>query len=117
MNKEFGTPEYMLRRNKDPETSHEAAERVDTSKMEALIFENIKRFSQEKGCTSYDIFRVTRIPHYRVSPRVKGLEQHGYIYYRGDTRKGATNRPMRVIRVERRAKQRVPQLQNQEGLF
>ena len=103
----FGTPEYMLRRNEDPETSHAAAEQVDTTKMEAIIFDCIKTFSQENGCTSFDIFQRSGTHPWSISPRIKGLERNGYIYYRGDTRKGGSNRQMRIMRVERRKKERV----------
>ena len=37
----FGTPAFKLSRKEDPATSHQAAQAIDTTKMESLVYETI----------------------------------------------------------------------------
>ena len=106
-NYEFGTPAHLLTRTADPETSHAAGESVDTTKMESEIFNHICQFLPEFGCTSYQIYQASGVHPWSISPRIKGLERKGYIYYQGDTRKGGSGRQMRIMRVNRRRVHRV----------
>jgi hypothetical protein len=103
---EFGTDPHLLTRTNDPQTSHDAGQAVDTTHAEEKILNSIRTFSQENGCTSYDIFLQTNIHPWSITPRIPALERRRYVYYRGDTRKGRTNRQMRIIRVERRKESR-----------
>ena len=106
MDEEFGTPAYMLRRNEDPETSHEAAELVDTTNLEQMVFNVIKSFGAH-GCIGDDIVRC--MPNrgvQTVSPRYAPLLRKNKIYRLGDKRKGNTSRQQLVMRAERRKKQR-----------
>jgi hypothetical protein len=98
----FGTPAHMLTRTEDPDTSHDAGEAVDTTKREEQIYNFIASFDQEKGCTAWEVQQRSDWHPWSVSPRFKGLERKGHIYYLGDKRKGNTNRMQRVIRVNRR---------------
>ena len=46
----FGTPAFKLVRKEDPVTSHQAAQGVDSAKMENMVYEAIKGFPD--GCVS-----------------------------------------------------------------
>ena len=48
----FGTPVHQLVRRDDPVTSYEAAEKVDTTKLEKMVLEAIKGFPE--GCIAED---------------------------------------------------------------
>ena len=94
----FGTPIHMMRRNSDPETSHEAAEKLTAGKLEALVYEAIAR--HPNGCTSDEVCRA--LPMHGVqtlSPRYAPLIRKGYIEDTGERRKGSTSRLQRVLRV------------------
>jgi len=97
----------MITRKDAVQTSRDAGDSVDTSKMEEIVFNAIVKFPQNTGCTPVELALITGIPHYRISPRLKGLERKELIYYQGDTRKGTTNRQLRVIRINRRKTQRL----------
>jgi len=108
MDKEFGTPARYLRRNQDPETSHEAAELVDTTKLEELVYNVIASYSQE-GCIGDDVVRSLQSMGHgvqTVSPRYAPLLRKNKIYRLGDKRKGNTSRKQLVMRIDRRSKQR-----------
>ena len=53
----FGTPAHKLVRKDDPITSHEAAQKVDTTKLEKMVYEAIASFG-EQGCISDDILNM-----------------------------------------------------------
>ena len=99
----FGTESYKLRRNNDPSTSHEAAEMVNTTKLENIVFEFIKSFGQD-GCIHEQCVAefCPQRAYSSISSRYSGLEDKGFIYYQGDTRTGKSNRQQRVLRVNRR---------------
>jgi len=44
MERFFGTPAFKLARRQDPTTSHQAAQAVDTTKLETMVYEAIKGF-------------------------------------------------------------------------
>jgi len=99
----FGTESYKLRRNNDPSTSHDAAEMVNTTKLENIVFEFIKTFGQD-GCIHEQCVAefCPQRAYSSISSRYSGLENKGFIYYQGDTRTGKSNRQQRVMRVDRR---------------
>ena len=99
----FGAESYKLRRNNDPGTSHAAAEAINTTKLEGLVFEFIKTFGQD-GCIHEQCVAqfCPQRAYSSISSRYSGLENKGFIYYRGDTRTGKSNRQQRVMRVNRR---------------
>ncbi len=103
---QFGTPAYMLRRNQDPDTSHEAADLVDTTTLERMVCEVIGSFG-EHGCIGDEVVRY--MPGHGVqtiSPRYAPLIRKRKIYRRGDKRKGSATRKQLVMRTERRKKER-----------
>lgn len=96
----FGTdPKYLARRG-DPDTSHIAAESVDTSRLEGLVYEAIKKFGRI-GCISDQIrARFPNLPYSSVTARYRALLDKGYIEDTGERRKGVSGRPQRVMRAK-----------------
>ena len=60
MERFFGTPAFKLARREDPVTSHQAAQAVDTTKLEKMVYEAIKSFPD--GCISDEI--LEKYPQY-----------------------------------------------------
>ena len=93
----FGTPAFKLSRKEDPATSHQAAQAVDTTKMESLVYETIAAYGQE-GCISDDVLaKLPFLPYSSVTARYKALLDKGFIEIIG-TRKGISVRLQRVMR-------------------
>lgn len=96
----FGTNPKFMHRSDDPETSKEAAEGVDSTKLEQLVLKAIKD-KGNNGATCFEIGEI--LPQHGVqtiTPRVAPLLRKGYIYRNGDKRKGT--RMQLVLRVNRR---------------
>jgi hypothetical protein len=92
----FGTAFFKLFRKNDPQTSFEAAEKVDTTKLEQMVYETIKKFG-EKGCISDDVLAVYPfLPYSSVTARYKALMDKGLIDVIG-TRTGRSGRNQRVM--------------------
>ena len=93
----FGTPVFKLYRNQDPTTSHEAAQTVDTTKLERIVYEAIKGFPN--GCISDEVLEA--LPDYRyssITPRYKALFEKGFIEITG-TKEGRSGRKQRVMKA------------------
>ena len=98
VNRFFGTEAFRLVRKEDPTTSHEAAQAVDTTKLEQIVYEAIKGFPN--GCISDEVLEA--LPNYRyssVTPRYRALLDKGFIEITGtkDGRSGKKQRVMRAI--------------------
>jgi hypothetical protein len=94
----FGTLWRKLVRRNDPVTSHEAAKSVDTTKLEALVYEVIR--SHPQGCIADDVERA--IPQHRsntVTPRFAPLIRKGFIEVTGEKRLASSGRMQRVMRA------------------
>ena len=94
----FGSPAFRLVRKEDPITSHEAAQGVDTTKLEQIVYEAIKGFPN--GCISDEVLEA--LPDYRyssITPRYRALLDKGFIEITGtkDGRSGKKQRIMRAI--------------------
>lgn len=97
MERLFGTPAFKLARTEDPTTSHEAAQGVDTTKLEQIVYEAIKGFPN--GCISDEV--LDAIPDYRyssVTPRYKALLEKGFIEITG-TKDGRSGRKQRIMKA------------------
>ena len=96
----FGTsPEKLVRKN-DPDTSHQAAAKVDTTKLEELVYNTIKSFGQ-KGCISDDVLSLySHLPYSSVTARYKALMQKNLIEDTGERRSGKSGRSQRVMRTK-----------------
>ena len=93
----FGTPVFKLYRNQDPTTSHEAAQTVDTTKLERIVYEAIQSFPE--GCISDEVLEA--LPDHRyssITPRYKALLQKGFIEIVGE-KEGRSGRKQRLMRA------------------
>jgi hypothetical protein len=94
----YGTEPHKLVRKEDPETSHEAAEKVDTTKLEALVHRYIAMYRQN-GCIGADLVRAhPDMPYSSITARFKALEEKGFISCGPDKRPGPSGRNQRVMR-------------------
>lgn len=94
----FGTePKFMVRAT-DPITSIEAAEQVDSTKLESMVYEVIAK--HPNGCTSDEV--MVHFPNHGVqtiSPRYAPLIRKGLIEDTGEKRKGKSGKSQRVLRI------------------
>lgn len=96
----FGTAPFKLVRRDDPVTSFEAAVKVDTTKLEQLVYEAIDSFG-EIGCISDQILeKFPEMPYSSVTARYKALYEKGFIDIIG-VRTGKSGRNQRVMRTKR----------------
>ena len=95
----FGTEAFKLHRKDSPETSKEAAQKVDTTKLESLVYEAIKGFPD--GCISDEILEMyPNYPYSSITARYKSLLDKGFIEVTG-VRRGKFGRNQRVMRVSK----------------
>ena len=99
MDRFFGTEPFKLVRNQDPTTSHEAAQAVDSTKLETLVYEAIKGFPD--GCISDEILEMyPNYPYSSITARYRALLDKGFIEVTGVKRSrfGRNQRIMKVIK-------------------
>jgi hypothetical protein len=97
VNRFFGTEAFKLVRKEDPTTSHQAAQAVDTTKLERIVYEAIQSFPE--GCISDQVLEA--LPDYRyssITPRYKALLQKGFIEITG-TKEGRSGKKQRVMKA------------------
>ena len=90
------TQPYMMARNSDPSTSHEAAQAIDVTQLEALVLNVISMFPN--GCIADDVERS--LPHiisHSITPRFAPLLRCGAIVDTGERRRGKSGRNQRVV--------------------
>ena len=93
----FGTPVHQLVRRDDPVTSYEAAEKIDTQKMEQIVLETIKTFPN--GCIADEV--LDALPQYSystVTARFSTLLRKDHIEIIG-IRPGRSGRQQRIMRA------------------
>ena len=98
MDRFFGTEPFKLARTDSPETSKEAAQTVDSTKLEQIVYEAIKGFPD--GCISDEV--LDALPEHRyssVTPRYRALLDKGFIEITG-TRLGRSGKKQRVMKVK-----------------
>ena len=90
-------------RTHDPKTSWEAAERVDTNRLEKYVLDGIKSFGHI-GATHDEVWtnlnmshRVNTFREGSITPRYATLERKGLITRNGDTRRGRAGRSQLVM--------------------
>jgi len=94
----FGTPARKLARSNDPDTSKDAAESVDTTKLESMVYDAICRFGNA-GCISDEIRDAfPSMPYSSVTARYRALLDKGMIVDTGARRPGKSGRSQRVMR-------------------
>lgn len=94
----FGSPPFKLVRKNDPVTSHEAAQVVDTQKLEQIVYEAIKGFPD--GCISDEILeKYPQYPYSSITARYKALLEKGFIEITG-TRIGRSGKKQRIMKCK-----------------
>ena len=98
MERFFGTPAFKLVRNQDPTTSHQAAQAVDTTKLESLVYEAIKGFPD--GCISDEILEMyPNYPYSSITARYRALLDKDLIEVTG-VKRGKFGRNQRVMKAK-----------------
>ena len=93
----FGTAPFKLVRNQDPTTSHQAAQVVDTTKLEQMVYEAIK--SHPDGCISDEILAMyPNYPYSSITARYRALLDKGFIEVTG-VKRGKFGRNQRVMKA------------------
>ena len=94
----FGASWHTLRRNVDPQTSHEAAKKVDTTGLEKRVYDTIK-LSGQRGMISDEVREsLSDIKSYSsVTARYKSLKEKGLVELTGERRKGWSGRGQGVM--------------------
>ena len=93
----FGRPVHQLVRRDDPVTSYEAAEKVDTTKLEKMVLEAIKGFPE--GCIADQVLELFPTAHYSsITARFSALLRKDHIEIVG-TRPGRSGRQQRIMRA------------------
>ena len=96
---EFGTFWKKLVRRDAPLTSQEAAQLVNTSNMEQIVYEVIASYPQ--GCIQDEVLaQLMSYPYSTVTARFKALMDKGYIVDSGLTRPGKSGRRQRVLIIK-----------------
>ena len=99
MDRFFGTPAFKLVRKEDPTTSHEAAQIVDTTKLEQMVYEAIKGFPE--GCISDQVLELfPQYPYSSITGRYKALLDKGYIEIVG-VKVGRSGRKQRLMKASK----------------
>jgi DNA-binding MarR family transcriptional regulator len=94
----FGTELKKLFRRGDPETSREAAERVNTTRLEELVHRTIQSF-RAGGCISEQVREChPGLAYSSVTARFKALEEKGLIIRGPDKRENRKGRNQLVMR-------------------
>jgi len=98
MERFFGTAPFKLVRKEDPTTSHQAAQVVDTTKLESLVYEAIK--SHPDGCISDEILAMyPNYPYSSITARYKSLLDKGFIEVTG-VKRGKFGRNQRIMKCK-----------------
>ena len=98
MERFFGTEPFKLVRNQDPTTSHQAAQAVDTTKLESLVYEAIK--SHPDGCISDEILEMyPNYPYSSITARYRALLDKDLIEVTG-VKRGKFGRNQRVMKAK-----------------
>ena len=96
MERFFGTPAFKLARREDPTTSHQAAQAVDTTKLEQMVYEAIKSFPD--GCISDEILEMyPNYPYSSITARYRALLDKGFIEVTG-VKRGKFGRNQRIMK-------------------
>jgi hypothetical protein len=98
MERFFGTPAFKLARREDPATSHEAAQVVDTTKLEQMVYEAIKGFPD--GCISDQILEMyPNYPYSSITARYRALLDKDLIEVSG-VKRGKFGRNQRIMKAK-----------------
>ena len=94
----FGSPAFKLVRKEDPTTSHQAAQAVDSTKLEQMVYEAIKSFPD--GCISDQILEMyPNYPYSSITARYRALLDKGFIEVSG-VKRGKFGRNQRIMKAK-----------------
>jgi hypothetical protein len=98
MERFFGTEPFKLVRKEDPTTSHQAAQAVDSTKLEQMVYEAIK--SHPEGCISDEILEMyPNYPYSSITARYRALLDKDLIEVTG-VKRGKFGRNQRVMKAK-----------------
>ncbi len=87
-----------LARGTDPDTSHEAAQSMDTNELENLVYQIIAK--HPNGCIADDVEReLSHLRSNSITPRFAPLIRKGFIVDTGERRRASSGRSQRVVKV------------------
>ena len=98
MERFFGTEPFKMVRKDDPDTSMDAAEKVDSTTLERQVYEVIAKHPD--GCIAEEV--MSHFPNHGVqtiSPRFAPLLRKGLIEDTGERRKASTGHSQRVLKA------------------
>ena len=85
-------------RSSDPITSRLAGEKVDTNKLEGLVYGVIKQYPN--GCIMDDVINsLPQIREHSIQPRFAPLIRKGFVVDTGEKRRGKSGRLQRIMKV------------------
>jgi hypothetical protein len=94
----YGTDPEKLARVGDPSTSHAAAAKVDSSRLERMVHKQIATYG-DQGAVASDLLRdFSNFPYSSITARFSALERKRLITCGPDKRLGSSNRSQRVMR-------------------
>jgi hypothetical protein len=94
----FGSPAFKLVRKEDPVTSHQAAQLVNSTKLEQMVYEAIKSFPD--GCISDEILeKYPQYPYSSITARYRALLDKGLIEVSG-VKRGRFGRNQRIMKAK-----------------
>jgi hypothetical protein len=94
----FGSPVFKLVRKEDPATSHQAAQLVDSTKLEKMVYEAIKGFPD--GCISDEILAMyPQYPYSSITARYRALLDKDLIEVTG-VKRGRFGRNQRIMKAK-----------------
>ena len=95
--KNFGTPAHILVRKDGTDTSKEAADSVDTTALESMVFSAIENFGK-RGAIADDILAMfPSHPYSSITARFSALIRKGFVSDTGERRPGKSGRGQRVM--------------------
>ena len=95
----FGTEPHKLVRVEDPETSHIAADQIDSATREIMVYEAIASFGDD-GCISDDIIALFPFfPYSSITARYSALKKKRLIEVIG-SRVGRSGKPQSIMRAK-----------------
>ena len=97
MNSTFGTEPRFLVRTKDPDTSFDAAEAVNTTALEQLVYEEIKACGAAGVIMDTILARFPTLPYSSITARPKALIDRGLVVDTGRRLPGRSGRSQRVL--------------------
>jgi hypothetical protein len=94
----FGSPPFKLVRKEDPATSHQAAQLVNSTKLEQMVYEAIKSFPD--GCISDEILAMyPQYPYSSITARYRALLDKDLIEVSG-VKRGRFGRNQRIMKAK-----------------